>query len=193
MRRRTARQRHPQRAQARLRTARRPLTANARLTLAFTFALIRQAYGYIPNAAMPNTFLATTVDLGDALSPFGAVHTRYKSDVSFRLGQGALRTAYGDAAAYGGPRFSKALMRNASSGVEVTLMFNDTGSEGLELRPMNISKVHDQARAGWPADGCASPMSPKDKIACQFRSGHCVRCLRLGSPHLASGGAWHAG
>lgn len=33
---------------------------------------------HLPNRLMPNTFMATAYDLGDATSPFGAVHIRYK-------------------------------------------------------------------------------------------------------------------
>jgi hypothetical protein len=43
---------------------------------------------------MPNTFMATTIDLGDALSPFGSVHCRYKTEVGERLAQAALKHAY---------------------------------------------------------------------------------------------------
>ena len=34
---------------------------------------IVSARGYLPNDLMPNTFMATTIDLGDSLSPFGSV------------------------------------------------------------------------------------------------------------------------
>jgi hypothetical protein len=49
---------------------------------------------YLPNDLMPNTFMATTIDLGDALSPFGSVHCRYKTEVGERLAQAALKHAY---------------------------------------------------------------------------------------------------
>eukprot|EP00301_Raphidiophrys_heterophryoidea_P026486 c915_g1_i1.p1 GENE.c915_g1_i1~~c915_g1_i1.p1 ORF type:complete len:574 (+),score=149.16 c915_g1_i1:43-1722(+) len=62
------------------------------------FAAVRWAQtasvGYVPNPAMPNTFMAVTFDLGDSSSPYGSVHPRYKSEVGQRLSLGALAIAY---------------------------------------------------------------------------------------------------
>ena len=52
-------------------------------------------YGYIPNPAMPNTFFATAIDLGDPTSPFGDIHPRYKQQVGLRLSKAALQQIYG--------------------------------------------------------------------------------------------------
>ena len=50
-----------------------------------TVAVVRMGqtanYGYVPNPAMPNTFMSVATDLGDALSPFNDIHPRYKQQV----------------------------------------------------------------------------------------------------------------
>ena len=52
-------------------------------------------YGYVPNPAMPNTFMSVAVDLGDANSPFNDIHPRYKQQVASRLANAGLAVAYG--------------------------------------------------------------------------------------------------
>ena len=44
---------------------------------------------------MPNTFMSIAVDLGDATSPFGDIHPRYKQQVAQRLANAGLAVAYG--------------------------------------------------------------------------------------------------
>jgi len=64
-----------------------------------TYPLIRwhqtADYGYAPNKAMPNTFMAVALDLPDDDSPYGAVHIRDKQDVGLRLAMASLNTVYG--------------------------------------------------------------------------------------------------
>lgn len=100
------------------------------------------AVGHLPNSVMPNTFMAVTIDLGDSLSPFGSVHPRYKTEVGARLALAGRALAYGDKTAYSSPVFNSASA--SSDGSEIVLKFDNTGSEGLELRAMNISKKFDQ-------------------------------------------------
>ncbi len=51
-------------------------------------------------------WMAVAYDLGDAASPFGAVHPRYKQDVGKRLALGARAVAYGEALCWAGPVFT---------------------------------------------------------------------------------------
>ena len=133
------------------------------------------ARGYLPNDLMPNTFLATTVDLGDALSPFGSVHTRHKIEVGERLALAALKHAYNESSVYAGPVFASAAATTAGS---VTLHFNDTGSKGLQPRPMVINANHSQGN--WsgktPFEVCIPPSGDARPISC------------LGAGALAAGG-----
>ncbi|NWV84443.1 SIAE acetylesterase, partial [Dasyornis broadbenti] len=52
--------------------------------------------GVVPNARMPSTFMAVTMDLGDEHSPYGSIHPRDKQTVAHRLLLGARAVAYGD-------------------------------------------------------------------------------------------------
>ncbi|XP_007950328.1 sialate O-acetylesterase [Orycteropus afer afer] len=53
-------------------------------------------FGYVPNARMPNTFMAVAMDLCDRNSPFGSIHPRDKQTVAYRLHLGARAVAYGE-------------------------------------------------------------------------------------------------
>ncbi|XP_006892862.1 PREDICTED: sialate O-acetylesterase [Elephantulus edwardii] len=53
-------------------------------------------FGYAPNAKMPKTFMAVTMDLGDRHSPLGSIHPRDKQTVAYRLHLGARAVAYGE-------------------------------------------------------------------------------------------------
>ena len=105
---------------------------------------------------MPNTFLATTIDLGDATSPYGSVHCRYKTEVGQRLALKALKQAYGDNTIHGGPVFASAELLE---GGQIALHFNDTGEKGLEIRPMVLNANHSQGN--WsgrtPFEVCMPP------------------------------------
>ncbi|XP_077993426.1 sialate O-acetylesterase-like [Glandiceps talaboti] len=61
-------------------------------------------YGYVPNAKMPNTFMAVAMDLGDPESPYSPIHPRYKQDVGYRLSLSGRAIAYGEKEVkYAGP------------------------------------------------------------------------------------------
>lgn len=126
-----------------------------------------QAIGHLPNDLMPNTFLATTIDLGDATSPYGSVHCRYKTEVGERLALKALKQAYEDTAVYAGPVFSRAETMATGS---IELHFNDTGAKGLQLRPMVLNKNHSQGN--WtgktPFEVCIPPggSQPGPELKC---------------------------
>ncbi|XP_060070508.1 sialate O-acetylesterase-like [Ylistrum balloti] len=51
-------------------------------------------YGRVPNAKMPQTFMAVAMDLPDFKSPYGTIHPRFKHDVASRLALSALGVAY---------------------------------------------------------------------------------------------------
>ena len=107
--------------------------------------------GSLPNPLMKNTFMATTYDLGDATSPYGSVHTRYKTEVGERLSLAGRHVAYGEHV-YTGPVFANITAKSCSaspggsSSYSITLGFRNPGASGLEIRPMNISKTFDQGR-----------------------------------------------
>ncbi|XP_066288580.1 sialate O-acetylesterase-like isoform X1 [Branchiostoma lanceolatum] len=62
-------------------------------------------YGYVPNPAMPNVFMAVAMDLVDLESPFGSIHPRDKQDVASRLVLGARAVAYDETeVTFQGPR-----------------------------------------------------------------------------------------
>ena len=115
----------------------------------FGFTALRWAQtaglGTLPNARMPHTFLATTYDLGDATSPYGSVHTRYKQEIARRLGLSSRAVAYGDSSVFAGPRFVSASLDKAAA--TVTLQLADTGEGGMTLTPMRLSAMFPQARA----------------------------------------------
>ena len=53
------------------------------------------SYGYVPNPAMQNVFMAVTIDLGDPASPYGSIHPRDKETVGMRLALAGSAIAYG--------------------------------------------------------------------------------------------------
>ena len=91
----------------------------------FGFTALRWAQtaglGQLPNAKMPNTFLATAYDLGDSRSPYGSVHIRWKQDVAHRLALSARSVAYGDGSVYAGPVYLNATLSAASHTVTLAL------------------------------------------------------------------------
>ncbi|XP_069101911.1 sialate O-acetylesterase-like [Argopecten irradians] len=74
------------------------LAGNHNGTNSTYFAFMRweqtAAYGKVPNAKMPKTFMAVAMDLPDFESPYGTIHPRYKHDVASRLALSALGVAY---------------------------------------------------------------------------------------------------
>ena len=96
-------------------------------------------YGYVPNPAMPRTFMATAVDLGafeggcggDGFPNSLCIHPGYKQEVGARLVRGAMAVAYNDSAAYStGPIFVTARLGPST----VVVRFSATGAGGIEVR-----------------------------------------------------------
>lgn len=97
-------------------------------------------YGYVPNPAMPATFMATAVDLAafeggcgkDTFPASLCIHPGWKAAVGARLAEGAMAVGYGDASAYNtGPIFESAKMVGSSS---VVIQFRAAGVAGIEVR-----------------------------------------------------------
>ncbi|NXN10693.1 SIAE acetylesterase, partial [Indicator maculatus] len=100
--------------------------------------------GVVPNARMPNTFMAVAMDLGDEHSPYGrrvraagpgarSIHPRDKQTVAHRLQLGARAVAYGEKAlVFQGPYPTRAIL-------EVTKgLLNLTYSQELVWRQREI-------------------------------------------------------
>ncbi|EOD10902.1 hypothetical protein EMIHUDRAFT_104986 [Emiliania huxleyi CCMP1516] len=114
-----------------------------------------QGFGSLPNTKMPNTFLASAFDLGDAASPFGSVHSRHKKEVGERLALAARRWAYREPSITAGPILQSAV---ADAGRRrVVLTFREVGPSGLVLSRMNTSRAHNMTN--WdgttPFEVCA--------------------------------------
>lgn len=111
----------------------------------FRWAGQTQGHGSLPNEKLPNSFFATAYDLGDAQSPFGCVHTRYKKEVGQRLALAARRSVYGESI-HVQPlaRLSDVVGEEENDGASyvVRIPFDDSGSHGLLLSlPINVSKT----------------------------------------------------
>ena len=77
-------------------------------------------YGYVPNEKMKNTFVATAIDLGDATSPYGDIHPRYKQQIAKRLSDAALNVIYGESERYiSGPIADSAMMIGDSTMINI--------------------------------------------------------------------------
>ena len=114
--------------------------------------------GYVPNAAMPNTFMATAVDLGAYEGGCGkntypslCIHPGWKQEVGRRLHLGALDRAYNRTATYWtGPIFACASHWAASpSTVKVT--FRSTGAGGVTVQTSNGFELDMDGSGTWVA------------------------------------------
>ena len=86
------------------------------------------SYGYVPNPALQNVFMAVAMDLGDPQSPYGSVHPRDKQDVGMRLALAGKVVAYGERALYfTGPLVDKATLQQTTNeqGLSVTITYHD--------------------------------------------------------------------
>ena len=118
--------------------------------------------GFVPNDAMPNTFMAVATDLGDLESPFGSVHSRHKQEVGHRLGQAGLAVVYADREntqapaknLWTGPIAVKASWSAKKDAV--TVDFTNTGDSGL---------VVVNATAGWELCKVGSGSAPQNCTA----------------------------
>jgi len=130
----------------------------------FQFIGQTQGTGSLPNAALPDTFLAPAFDLGDSSSPYGAVHCRNKVEIGQRLALGARKTAYGDRVT-SGPTLSSATTAESA----VVLTFDGVGDgQGLALLPMTISQEYNQTawEGDTPFEVCRRPVPPPPPLAC---------------------------
>ncbi|NXG52474.1 SIAE acetylesterase, partial [Psilopogon haemacephalus] len=76
--------------------------------------------GVVPNARMPNTFMAVAMDLGDERSPYG-IHPRDKQTVALRLQLGARAVAYGERSlVFQGPYPARAVLEVTKGLLNVT-------------------------------------------------------------------------
>lgn len=108
-----------------------------------------------PVPAIANAFLVPTFDLGDAASPFGSVHTRYKQDMAIRLGRAARVQVYGEKKLTTPPQLISA--HAESDGVH--LMF----SVPLSVSPMTIDRAHQYNWTGqYPFEICDDDTSTAD-------------------------------
>lgn len=150
------------------------------------------ATGSLPSAALPASFLAPAYDLGDATSPFGSVHCRYKKEIGQRLALGARKLAYGESTLHAGPVLQSA----ALDGARVTLRFRDAGASGLALPKMNISAAHNQTQwAGdTPFEVCrrAGP-SPGPRMDCSVGALIKGSDLRVANMSVKDAAAWCLG
>eukprot|EP01084_Bolivina_argentea_P283285 485111_1 len=103
-------------------------------------------YGYIPNKIMPNTFMATAIDLGDPTSPYGDIHPRYKQQVGKRLSTAAKSVVYGQGGTYWqGPIAMKATV----SGNNIIVTFGNEGGKGLTIKNSYGFEVYDGTKNTW--------------------------------------------
>ena len=101
----------------------------------YAVAVVRYAqtgnYGYLPNPLMPNTFLATAIDLGDPNGPAGDVHPRFKQPVGRRLANAARNLIYGESNLYWfGPIAQSAKVSDGN----VTVNFRNVGEMGMQVK-----------------------------------------------------------
>jgi sialate O-acetylesterase len=99
--------------------------------------------------------VANTIDLGDALAPYGSVHPRNKQEVARRMSVAAQALLYGDATVpYLAPTYSSAsASTNAAGDVTVTITFAPVppSSGALSLRPAACPA----GVGGLPASECS--------------------------------------
>eukprot|EP01084_Bolivina_argentea_P283287 485113_1 len=116
-------------------------------------AIVRAAqtanYGFVPNSLMPNTFMATAIDLGDSKSPFGdpnGIHPRYKQQVGERLAVAAMAEIYGQSELYWGGPIADTVMINGNN---VVINFRNVGQNGLVIKNSNGFEIYDKGNSMW--------------------------------------------
>jgi len=99
--------------------------------------------------SLNNVGMATTIDLGDPLSPFGNIHPRDKDTVGLRLSLVASALAYKYQVFFLGPTFSNATLTQESP-ITISIMFDpDSIADGLEFH--NV-----ECPSPVPANYCAA-------------------------------------
>ena len=112
-------------------------------------------FGYVPNAKLPNVFMATAVDLGSFEGGCGrdtwpslCIHPGCKQEVGRRLAKGAAHLVLGETDSYwSGPLFQAAVHDRHEGTVEVT--FRSLAKAGLELRTREGFEVSTNGGANW--------------------------------------------
>jgi hypothetical protein len=134
----------------------RAKTGNARLF--FTFVMLAPFTGpsgsgwadvraaQLAVLALPDTAMASAVDIGDASSPYGAYHPRNKALVGARLAAAAMDGLYGVPTPWRGPAFAGASVApgaGGGGGLAITLEFEprSLGGGGLALYPARNNSV----------------------------------------------------
>eukprot|EP01084_Bolivina_argentea_P283282 485108_1 len=104
-------------------------------------------FGFVPNTLMPNTFMATAIDLGDPTSPWnGDVHPRYKQQVAERLTNAGKAVIYSESEVYWtGPVADKAFMSDGN----VIVNFRNVGEQGLLIKHSLGFEVYDTVKSLW--------------------------------------------
>lgn len=86
---------------------------------------------------MENVFMAVSMDLGNASSPWGGIHPNDKQDVGYRLALAGRAIAYSEPDIYyTGPiavkiQVSKKTLPTAWA---IDVVYEDVGAEGIEIR-----------------------------------------------------------
>jgi len=95
-------------------------------------------YGYAPNPAMKNVFMAVAMDLPDFTSPYGQIHPRYKQEIGRRLALSGLKIAYGkDISRFHGP-LPSSIVKKTDSEIEIEF---EKGAVRLDFRNGNGYQV----------------------------------------------------
>ena len=123
-----------------------------------TIASERESQEFVLN--LPNTALATAIDLGDPPAddpPFGTVHPRLKQPLGARLAANALAQVYGQAGVpHLSPRFASASAATNGRSVTVTVSFEPASVADGPLVIDNSAKSA-SCPPSVPADECGFP------------------------------------
>jgi len=119
-------------------------------------------YGTAPNPAMPDTFMATAVDIGQAGSPAKGPHVQNKQDVGRRLLL-AYKKAYlgGDNIFAPGPLANRASLQ--SNGISIS--FENLSPVGFQSLPTQIGfEVSDGDGSWFNVSGVALSANSRDVL-----------------------------
>ena len=86
---------------------------------------------------MANVFMAVSMDLGNASSPWGSIHPNDKQDVGYRLALAGRAVAYSESGVYyTGPLAVKVMVsfRPMPKAWAFDVLYADVGTEGIEIR-----------------------------------------------------------